>query len=323
MKAIRRFRALLLVLVVLLSAGGAGAHEIESASLALTEVASNRFRVRWQATSQSLQRELGTAVVFPAACQLAGEHLECGESGLVGTLEFPWLEGTLTRVLVDVEWRDGGRVSRVLTASSPRLNVYGVPSDGLRSLAPIVIDYTWLGVEHILGGFDHLLFVLALTLLVRRGRELVATVTAFTLAHSVTLAGTVLGVLRVPVAPVEAVIALSVVLVCGECLHPGTSLAQRWPWLVAFAFGLLHGMGFASALLELGVPERHVPAALICFNLGVELGQLGIILLAVALQRLASRARVQPPWFRPALVHAMGGIAAFWSIDRIAALFQP
>jgi hydrogenase/urease accessory protein HupE len=323
MKTLRRFRALLLLLGVLLSAGGAGAHEIESASLSLTEVASNRFRVRWQATSPSLQRELGAAVRFPAPCRLSGEHLECDASGLVGTLEFPWLEGTLTRVLVDVEWRDGGRLSRVLTASSPPLNVYGVPSDGLRSLAPIAVDYTWLGVEHILGGFDHLLFVLALTLLVRRGRELVATVTAFTLAHSVTLVGTVLGVLRVPVAPVEAVIALSVVLVCAECLRPGNSLAQRWPWLVAFAFGLLHGMGFASALLELGVPERHVPAALVCFNLGVELGQLGVILLAVVLQRLASRARVQPPWFRPALVHAMGGIAAFWSIDRIAALVQP
>lgn len=321
MRAYHRMRALLFALVVLLSAGRAGAHEIESASLTLTEVEANRFGVRWQATSQTLQRELRTAVVFPKPCQLSGGYLECRAPGLVGTLEFPWLEGTLTRVVVDVEWRDGGRLSRVLTASSPKLSVYGVPREGLRSLAPIVADYTWLGVEHILAGFDHLLFVIALALLVRRARELVATVTAFTLAHSVTLAATVLGALRMPVAPVEAVIALSVVLVCAECLRPGDTLAQRAPWLVAFAFGLLHGMGFASALLELGVPERHVPAALVCFNLGVELGQLTVLVIAVALQRAAARLRLQSSWLRPTLVHVMGGVAAFWSIDRIAALF--
>lgn len=323
MKALRRLRALLLVLAVVVSTGNAGAHEIESASLSLTEVAPNRFRVRWQATSQTLQRALETAVVFPEPCTLAPDaHLTCNAPGLVGTLRFPWLEGSLTRVLVDVEWRDGGRLSRVLTASSPTLGVYGAPQAGLRALAPIAVDYTWLGVEHILGGFDHLLFVVALALLVRRGRELVATVTAFTLAHSVTLAATVLGVLRVPAAPVEAVIALSVVLVCAECLRVQDTLARRAPWLVSFAFGLLHGMGFASALLELGVPAGHVPAALACFNLGVELGQLAIIAVALGVRRVAAGARGLPAWLRPSLVHAMGAIAAFWSIDRIAALLE-
>ncbi len=322
MPVLRPLRALLCVLALLLTSGGAAAHELESASLTLTETAPNRFHVRWQATSRTLQGELATAVIFPEPCRLGADgYLGCGAPGLVGTLRFPWLEGSLTRVLVDVEWRDGGRLSRVLTASSPALNVYGVPKQGLAALVPIARDYTWLGVEHILFGFDHLLFVLALALLVRRGRKLVATVTAFTLAHSVTLAATVLGVLRVPIAPVEAVIALSIVLICAECLRPADSLAQRAPWLVAFVFGLLHGMGFASALLELGVPERHVPAALLCFNLGVELGQLGVILLALSLQRLAARGHVQPPWLRPSLVYAMGAVAAFWSLDRIAAVF--
>jgi hypothetical protein len=132
----------------------------------------------------------------------------------------------------------------------------------------------------------------------------------------------VLGLVRVPVAPVEAVIALSIVLVCAECLRPGDSLLRRAPWAVAFAFGLLHGMGFASALLELGVPERHVPAALVCFNLGVELGQLAIILAALGVQHLAACVRLRNTWLRPGLVYAMGGVAAFWSLDRIFALFE-
>src|SRR6185369_11116865 len=143
---------------------------------------------------------------------------------------------------------------------------------------------------------------------------------AFTLAHSVSLALTVLGFVRVPSPPVEASIALSIVLVCAECLRPDDSLTRRAPWAVAFAFGLLHGLGFASALLELGVPGQHVPAALLCFNLGVELGQLGIIAVVLAVRLLMTRLRVQRAWMRDALVYAMGGMAAFWTLDRIGAV---
>jgi hydrogenase/urease accessory protein HupE len=313
--------ALLLCCCLSLVAGGARAHEIESASLSLREVAQDRFLVHWQATSQSLQAELASAAVFPEPCRLQGAELRCAPPGLVGSLEFPWLEGTVARVLVDVEWRDGRRLSRVLTAGNPSVNVYGMRATGLRSLAPVIRDYTRLGVEHILFGFDHLLFVVALAILVRSRRQLVATITAFTLAHSVTLAATVLGLVHVPVPPVEAAIALSIVLICAECLRPGDSLARAAPWAVAFAFGLLHGFGFASALLELGVPEAHVPAALICFNVGVELGQLAIILVAIGVERLILRLRLARHWQRPSLVYAMGGVAAFWSLDRIAALF--
>jgi hydrogenase/urease accessory protein HupE len=201
------------------------------------------------------------------------------------------------------------------------VRVYGVPASGLRVLLPIAVDYTSLGVEHILTGFDHLLFVVALTLLVRRGRRLLATITAFTLAHSVSLALTVLGLVHVPSPPVEASIALSIVLVCAECLRPGDSLTRRAPWAVAFAFGLLHGLGFASALLDLGVPERHLPTALLCFNVGVELGQLAIIAVVVGLRRLAGWLRLDRAWMRSGVIYAMGGLAAFWSIDRIGALF--
>ena len=281
-----------------------------------------RFLVRWHASSATLQDDLETAVAFPAPCHLRGDRLDCGASDLVGTLAFPWLEGTLTRVVVDVEWRNGARLLRVITSGAPSLRLYGGPASGWRALPPIAVDYVRLGVEHILTGFDHLLFVLALFLLVGRGARLVATITAFTVAHSASLALTVLGVVRVAQAPVEASIALSVVLVCAECLRPRDSLAHRAPWAVAFAFGLLHGLGFASALLELGVPEQHLASALLCFNLGVELGQLMVIAVVIAVGRLVTRLRVHNAWVRRSLIYAMGSVAASWSIDRIATILH-
>jgi hydrogenase/urease accessory protein HupE len=296
------------------------AHEVESASLSLREVASGRFAVRWQSTSSTLEADLAASAVFPKPCRLDGTYLDCGSGGLVGSLEFPWLEGTLSRVLVDVTWQNGERLQRMLTPSSPSVAVYGVPSGGVRFLTPIIVDYALLGVEHILLGFDHLMFVVALVLLVPNRRRLVATVTAFTLAHSITLAATVLDLVRVPSAPVEAIIALSIVLVCAECLRPEDSLARRAPWAVSFGFGLLHGLGFASALLELGVPEAHVPTALVCFNLGVEFGQLAVVVALLAGCQLARRFRLEARWLRPSAIYAMGGIAAFWSLDRMAGM---
>jgi len=310
-----------LACALFLGSGTARSHELDSASLSLTEVASGRFLARWHASSRTLQEDLGTAAVFPKPCRRQGVFLECGTSGLVGSIEFPWIEGTLTRVLVDIEWRNGTRLSRVVTASSPRLRVYGIPASGLRALGPIVVDYTWLGVVHILTGFDHLLFVVALALLVRRGAPLIATITAFTVAHSLSLAVTVLGLVHVPAPPVEASIALSIVLVCAECLRPADSLTRRAPWAVAFAFGLLHGLGFAAALLDLGVPEQHVPAALVCFNVGVELGQLCVIAVVTGWRLLVARLPIRRDWMNRALIYAMGSTAAFWVLDRIGAVF--
>jgi hydrogenase/urease accessory protein HupE len=307
-----------------LVSGGARSHELDSASLSLKEVDEGSFVVGWHASSRTLNADLGTAARFPRPCRLQGSRLACGPSGLVGEIAFPWLEGTLTRVVVDVEWRNGTRLLRVASPGSPRVKVYGIPAIGVRglsTLAPIVVDYASLGVEHILTGFDHLLFVVALTLLVQRRRQLLGTITAFTLAHSVSLALTVLGFVHVPSPPVEASIALSIVLVCGECLRPADSLTRRAPWAVAFAFGLLHGLGFASALLDLGVPEQHVPTALVCFNLGVELGQLAIIAVVLGLRWLVRRLRLARHWMRPGLIYAMGSLAAFWSIDRVRTVF--
>jgi hydrogenase/urease accessory protein HupE len=312
--------SLALAAVSLAAARPARAHPIDAATLTLTEVEPGRFTVRFQAGAPSLQRLEAAPAEFPAPCRLDGPDLTCGPSGLAGTITFPWLEGTMTRLMVDVEWLGGGRLLRIVTASARTLTVYG-GSGGVASLKPVVLDYTRLGVEHILTGFDHLLFVVALTLLVRKRRRLVATITAFTVAHSLSLAATVLGLVSVPSAPVEAAIALSIVLVCAECLRPADTLTHRAPWLVAFAFGLLHGLGFASALMEIGLPGKHIPAALFCFNLGVELGQLAVIGAVLGLRALALRLRPPSPRLTRAVVYAMGATAAFWSVDRLAAVF--
>ncbi len=304
-------------------AGAAYGHNLNSASLSLTEESDGRFLIRWHASSATLEKELATPAVFPSPCRVQWPYVECGAHGLVGSLEFPWLRGSETSLMVDIEWRSGARLLRVVTASSPKMAVWGIPaSAGLRFLTPIALDYTRLGIEHILTGFDHLLFVVALALLVRRGRALIASITAFTVAHSLTLACAVLGLLRVPSAPVEASIALSIVLVCGECMKPADSLTRRAPWLVTFAFGLLHGLGFASSLLAIGLPEKHVPAALFFFNVGVEIGQLGAIALVFALRWLAFRLRLQRAALGRSLVYAMGSTAAYWSVERIIAVFS-
>ena len=190
--------------------------------------------------------------------------------------------------------------------------------------------YFVLGIEHILGGIDHLLFVLALLLVVAGWRKLVVTVTAFTVAHSITLALATLGFVHVPGPPVEAVIALSIVFVAAEIVHgrrreslpvplrgnPG--LTARSPWIVAFTFGLLHGFGFAGALAEVGLPQSSIPLALLTFNLGVEAGQLLFIAAMLVVYTAVRRIRIAPPdWAWDVPPYAIGGIAAFWMIERV------
>ena len=176
-----------------------------------------------------------------------------------------------------------------------------------------------LGVEHILTGFDHLMFVLGLLFLVGFNRRLILTITAFTAAHSLTLASSALGLLTLRPSPVEATIALSIMLVAGEALRRRDTLARRWPALVAFLFGLVHGLGFAGALKEIGLPDNHLWVALLTFNVGVEIGQL----LTVAAAWLVYRAARQLPAMslaRPVTLYAIGTMAAYWSCSRIVAL---
>jgi hypothetical protein len=188
----------------------------------------------------------------------------------------------------------------------------------------VALAYLRNGVEHILFGFDHLLFVAALMLIVRDWRVLAGTVTAFTVAHSITLALATFGLVALPSGPVEAMIALSIVLVCVEAvrLRRGeTSLATDWPWLVAFAFGLLHGFGFAGALADLGLPPADIPLALLFFNVGVEIGQLlfiaAILAVVMSLRRIFAVPRQAPV----VAAYAIGIVASFWCFGRLDALF--
>ncbi|HEX4857527.1 MAG TPA: HupE/UreJ family protein, partial [Usitatibacteraceae bacterium] len=184
-------------------------------------------------------------------------------------------------------------------------------------------DYFRLGVEHILLGIDHLLFVLTLLLITRGGWKLVQTITAFTLAHSFTLALAALGLVHVPQAPVEAVIALSIAFVAAEIVRSRQghdSVAARAPWSIAFAFGLLHGFGFAGALAEIGLPQGQIPQALLFFNLGVEAGQLLFIGAVLAALALILRVRLRPPrWVQQVPPYVIGSVAMFWAMQRVAA----
>jgi hydrogenase/urease accessory protein HupE len=197
--------------------------------------------------------------------------------------------------------------------------------------AEVAWSYLVLGVEHILGGVDHLLFVLALLLLVRGVGRLVATVTAFTVAHSITLGAATLGWVHVPSAPVEATIALSIVFLASALARrhaPRDHAAQddltgRFPWVVAFSFGLLHGFGFAGALTEIGVPQHAVPLALLFFNVGVELGQLAFVAAVLALGWLLRRVwRGEPVWWPSAAAYGIGSVAALWLIERTVAIIE-
>jgi hydrogenase/urease accessory protein HupE len=240
--------------------------------------------------------------------------------GLAGRrIEFPGLQATITDVLARVQLGDGRHSTTLVYPSQPWIDV-----SPERGLFAVLGAYLLHGVEHILLGYDHLLFVLALMLIVRSTRVLVWTITAFTIAHSITLALATLGVVDVPGPPVEATIALSILLLAAEILrarHGQPSLTARWPWLVAFSFGLLHGFGFAGALTAIGLPQHDVPLALFAFNVGVEAGQLLFIAAVLGLLALAKRLPLPRPLTRRALPlasYAIGALAAFWFIERLA-----
>jgi hydrogenase/urease accessory protein HupE len=250
--------------------------------------------------------------------------------GLTGqTIAIQGLSGTSTDVLVRIESLGGATQTERL---SPAKTTFVVRS--ALSFSEVAATYLRLGVEHILFGFDHLLFVLALVILVRDWRRVALTVTAFTVAHSITLAAATLGLVNMPGPPVEAAIALSIVLVAVEILNARRgmpSLTARWPWLVAFCFGLLHGFGFAGALAEVGLPHHAIPIALLFFNLGVETGQLvfvAAVLAAAELFRRAIALRLEPAPVRLAVnrldvtaAYVIGALAAYWLIERTFAFF--
>lgn len=316
----RALKCLLAVLTLALSAWSspAYAHEMSMAEMEVREVAPGDFVWLWSAASD--KRPMGDDLVphWPDACQATPNGLHCGQQGLKGTLSIDGVGKRYSAAMVKVTWLDGQSRVYTLTAAQPHAELFGSAEDE-RGLGEIARAYVILGVQHILGGIDHLAFVASLLFLVGFRRQLIGTITAFTLAHSITLACSVFGLLTLRSPPVEACIALSIVLVAGEALRDRATLARRFPALVSFLFGLVHGLGFAGALKDIGLPEQHLPLALVTFNVGVELGQLAMVGLAYGLVKLPITARLLGPARRPAL-YVLGGVAAYWSWIRIAAI---
>ena len=324
------------LLVSVLAVPTTQAHDARPAYLEIKETSPNQFSVLWRTPVLAGMRlpvvlKLPDKVrnrIEPSVQELADSFVErrwidAGANGLAGKrIEFPGLQATITDVLVRMKTLDGRESTMLIHPSQPWFEPTAAPSK-----LHVAGAYLRLGIEHIWGGIDHLLFILALMILVKGTRRLIATVTAFTVAHSITLAGATLGFVHVPQQPIEAAIALSIVFVACEIVHARQGRqgwTEQWPWMIAFTFGLLHGFGFAGALNAVGLPQTAIPVALLFFNVGVEVGQLlfiAAILSIMALgQWLIRRAAIrQPAWAWRVAPYSIGGIAAFWMIQRIAA----
>lgn len=311
----------------------ADAHPLAPALLELHAGSDGRVDVHWR-TSAIRSRGVDLVPRLPAHCAPIGEPatqfdavsvsrrwtLDCGSAGLVGgTVGVDGFGAVGIDVILRVALPDGRVVGGVLRADRSELTI-----PARQTPSEVAIGYLDLGFQHILGGPDHLLFVFGLLLLVARARPLLATITAFTLGHSLTLAAVTLGVVRVPSGLVEVLIAASVLVLAVELAGPASDppgLLRRKPWLMACGFGLLHGMGFAGALAEVGLPQEEIPVALLAFNVGIELGQLvfvaaiGAVLFAS--RRIRSRA---PAWLGRVPAYGIGSFAAYWCFERAAAL---
>ncbi len=324
-----------LVIALLMATFGAppdaSAHESRPAYLEIEESAPGQFAVRWRTPVLAGMR-LPVALRLPDGVRETREpmveHLsdsvlerrwiETGEAGLSGhRIGFPGLELTITEAVVRIATQDGVNWMGIARPNQPWVEV-----EADRGTLAVAVDFTRQGIEHILQGFDHLLFVFGLLLLVPGRWMLVKTVTAFTVAHSITLAAATLGYVRPPAAFVEAAIAMSIVFLAVEILRARrgeTSLAIRRPWLVAFAFGLLHGFGFASVLSDAGLPQSDIPTALLFFNIGVEIGQL--LFVAAVLLTTRILARLYGAWREGGSLfsaYLIGTLGAFWMLQRVS-----
>jgi hydrogenase/urease accessory protein HupE len=296
------------------------AHEMSMAEMELREMSRGEFLWQWSATNDKRAGTDDLRPQWPESCAVESNVLHCGDKGLRGTLTIDGVGKDYSAALVKVFWLDGQSRVYTLTAGQPKVQLYG-SADDRRGRGEIASAYTVLGIEHILTGYDHLLFVFGLLFLVGFQRKLIWTITAFTAAHSLTLASAAMGWLTLRSPPVEATIALSIVLVAGEALHQRMTLARRWPALLAFLFGLVHGLGFAGALKEVGLPQNYLPTALLTFNVGVEIGQL----MTVAVAWLAWRALRRFPQTalgRVPALYAIGAVAAYWSWVRVIAILS-
>lgn len=310
---------LLLAATVALAVGPVVAHEMSMAEIELRQIAPGEFIWNWTASSDARPVEADLKPQWPEGCQTEGNALHCAAAGLSGSLTVDGVGKRYSAVMVKVDWLDGQTRVYTLTGNAPAVRLYGA-ADDTRGVGEIAWAYAILGVEHILTGYDHLAFVLGLLFLVGFQRKLFWTITAFTLAHSLTLASAALGILTLRPPPVEATIALSIVLVANEAIHDRETLARRYPAALAFLFGLVHGLGFAGALKEIGLPQAHLAIALLTFNGGVEMGQLLTLGICYGIYRVLPRHGAWLPQGRLATLYVIGTLAAFWSWERIATL---
>ena len=324
-------RACAVLTIVLLLVSPVAAHESRPGYLELREVAEGRYEVLWK------QPAVGDLVlrinpVFPDGCTLTRADrqllpgalttrltLSCPDGLARRTIQIAGLEDTITTVLVRVHHLDGRDETQLVHPTAPFVTIRGTAGWTERARS-----YLQLGLEHIMLGVDHLLFVLGLLLIIRDRWTLVKTVTAFTVAHSITLAVATLGQVRLPGPPLNATIALSILFLGPEIVRSWrgqTSLTIRQPWVVAFAFGLLHGFGFASGLLATGLPVGEIPLALLLFNVGVEIGQLGSVCLVLLLERSFRQLEIHwPLWVAHVPGYLVGSLGAFWTIERVAVM---
>ncbi len=311
----RGWRWLVLAALALIGVA-ASAHEMSMAELEMRENAPGQFTWQWAASERVAENSL--TPVWPEGCRGDAREVHCGEGGLKGELSVDGVGQKFSAAIVKITWLDGQMRAYTLTGGQPTVHLYGT-ADDQRGMGEVASAYTVLGIEHILSGFDHLLFVIGLLFLVGFHKRLILTITAFTVAHSLTLASSALGwlVLRSP--PVEATIALSIMLVASEALRDRETLARRWPALVAFGFGLVHGLGFAGALQEIGLPDSHFMLALLTFNVGVEIGQLLTVGAAWLVYRAVRQLPVMPQ-ARLAALYAIGTMAAYWTALRVFAI---
>ena len=313
------------------------AHEVRPAYLQLHQTSAETYDLFWKVPGRGDNLRLSLYVEMPEKCSDASQRrgilgdntfieewsVKCAGGLSGGTIQIAGLKATMTDVLVRLERMDGTTQVNRLTRSASSFTVEAAPRT-----TQVAGIYLRLGIEHILTGWDHLLYILAMLLLVRGWRRVVLTMSAFTATHSLTLTAAALGWVQVPQRPVEACIALSILFVASEIVRTRrgqSGLTERWPWVISFTFGLLHGFGFAGALSEVGLPQKAIPVALLFFNAGVEVGQLifiaSIFAIAIVARNAAQKITLNPPaWAWRIPPYAIGAVAAFWFIQRISVI---
>jgi hypothetical protein len=319
MTAFRLMGAALLLLLAATFPRELCAHEATLGVIEFREVRPGAFVGRW-----TMEPAIGAARVdlrVPPHCFLRLPEMNCGEKGLVGPITITNLGADMSAVLIKIIPIADRPRSYTISTANPVVSLLGTGAPTLQTWIELAKTYVNYGIDHILLGADHLLFVLGLIWIVGGGWRLVKTITAFTIGHSASLAAAAFGIIGVPERPLNACIALSIVFVGVEIVKQQrgeTGLTARYPWAVAFSFGLVHGIGFASALAGLGLEHRLLPAALLFFNVGVEIGQLAFVLLVLALfwahRRLDA---VLPRWGNVLPAYAIGSVSMFWFLGRL------